>query len=88
MKSGNYVLRLGVYIIEDKFIGDLSIDGNFQAAPPNEPFNLMNTITGMPIGEQTIYTFEIRLEKQLELYGIDKNEVVCCLKRLIGLNNE
>ncbi len=88
IRSGDFTLRLGISIVEDKYIGDMAIDGSFYASPPNEPFNLVNTLAGMPITDQTIYAFEVRLDKQLELYGVEKDEVTCCLKRLVGLYDE
>ncbi len=88
LRNGNFHLRLGISIIEEKYIGDMSIDGSFYAAPTHEPFNLVNTLAGMPITDQTIFTFEIRLDKQLEIYGIEKDEITCCFKRLVGLYDE
>ena len=88
LRRGDYLLRLGASIVEGKYIGDMAIDGSFYAAPPNEPFNLVNTLAGMPITDQTIYAFEVRLGKQLELYGLGKDEVTCCFKRLMGLYDE
>jgi len=67
--SGAYTVRVGIALSEGRFIADARIDGTFMAAPPNEPFNTLSNVRGMPLGDQALLSLEVRLER-IEWYGV------------------
>ncbi|MCE4628011.1 MAG: hypothetical protein F7C34_02540 [Desulfurococcales archaeon] len=82
-RRGDYWVRMGFHVTRDGFIAAARIDGVFNAAPPNEPYNLASAIVGMPANENVLMLAEHRLEK-IEFYGVDREDVLGILERLVG----
>ncbi len=74
VSRGDYYVRMGVAVVEG-FISNALIDGVFYAAPPNEPFNTVAALRGMPVGDQALLLLEARLGI-MELYGIKPSDVI------------
>ncbi len=85
---GDYRVRIGVSLFEDKFISTARIDGNFFAAPPAEPYSTIAGIQGMPLGDQVFLALEARFSAGLELYGIEPEDIALALKKAVGLYDE
>ena len=78
VKRGDYWVRIGIAVTGDGFISNARIDGVFHAAPPNEPYNLVNAILGMPAGEQAVDLFEAR-SNLVEVWGLKRSDLVLAL---------
>lgn len=85
---GPWRVRVGVELVEDRFIGEARIDGVFLAAPPAEPFSTLAGITGMPVGDQVLMGLEARFTRAIELYGVDARDIVGAAAEALGLDYE
>ncbi len=82
---GPWRVRVGVSLVEGRFIADARIDGVFLAAPPSEPFSTIAGITGMPAGDQVLLAVEARFSAAIELHGIEPVDVVEALRDALGV---
>ncbi|MEB3844639.1 MAG: hypothetical protein LRS48_03025 [Desulfurococcales archaeon] len=76
-------VRLGVALSEEKYIVAARIEGDFNAAPPNGPFNLVSSIEGMPAGDTVVDAFNVRAEATVEWLGVDIGGLTSCFSRLL-----
>ncbi len=75
VERDKYYVRIGLSVTNDGFISNARIDGTFNAAPPNEPYNIVSAVLGLPIGEQSIDLMEARLNLA-EFYGVEPGDVL------------
>jgi hypothetical protein len=87
VSRGSYRVRLGVSVYEG-YISVARVDGTFMAAPPNEPFNTMAAIQGLPADTQALTLLEARLAGIAELYGVEPGDFREALRRALGLDYE
>ncbi len=76
-------ITLGIALSEEKYIATARIEGDFNAAPPNGPFNLVSSIEGMPAGDTAVDAFNIRAETTVEWLGADVRGLTLCFSRLL-----
>ena len=81
-REGN-IVRIGVEV-SNGFIAAARVDGVFNAAPPNEPFNVISMIEGMPVDESTMDAVEVRLESMLEIAGVTKGDFLEALREALA----
>ncbi|MCE4620224.1 MAG: hypothetical protein F7C33_04290 [Desulfurococcales archaeon] len=87
VERGDYWVRMGIAVTGDGFISNARIDGVFHAAPPNEPYNLVNAVLGMPAGEQALDLFEAR-SNLVEVWGLERSDLVEALARAIDASSK
>ncbi len=69
IKHGPFSLKVGLAEVEC-FISNVSLSGNFFAAPPSEPFTSVSSLLGMPIDNRLSEVIAVRVESYGELLGI------------------
>jgi len=83
-RRGPYHVRVGVSLHEG-YISLARVDGVFMASPPNEPYNAIAAIQGMPLGPQVLLLLESRLAGMAELYGVEASDFSEALRRAVDL---
>jgi len=87
VSRGPYRVRIGVSIYEG-YISVARVDGTFMAAPPNEPYNTIAAIQGLPASGQALTLLEARLSGVAELYGLEPGDFREALRIALGLDDE
>jgi len=87
VSRGRYRVRVGVSVYEG-YISAARVDGTFMAAPPNEPYNTIAAIQGLPASAQALNLLEVRLTGMAELYGVEPGDFREALRRALGLDYE
>ncbi len=88
VERNGFHVKVGVHLVEERYISTARIEGDFYAAPPAEPFSTIASIQGMPVGDQVLLALEARFGSVVELYGVTASDVVESARRALGLYDE
>ena len=80
-RRGRYWARLSI-AIQDVYVSDYWLTGVFYSAPPSEIYTILNTLRGMRLDELTLYNLELAIEKRIQVYGLEKQDLQAMIHEL------
>ncbi len=81
VRRNGYWARLSLGLL-DGYVSDYWLTGVFYAAPPSEIYSVLNSLRGTRFDELVLFNLETAIERRLDVYGLEKSDIVELLRRL------